>query len=109
MTSDFVRNKDEENKASKTFDELRKRPFICDGQKCYFVLTERQLVFWTTGLLDNWTFGQLDFWTTGLFDNWSFGQLVFWTTGLLDNWTFDNWTFGQLGFWTTGLLDNWSF
>ena len=84
MTSDFVRNKDE-NKASKTFDELRKRPFIFDGQKCNFISTERQLVFWSNGLFENWSFGPLVFWTTGLLDNWSFGQLVFLITGLLDN------------------------
>ena len=36
----------------------------------------------TTGLLDNWTFGQLHL-TAGLLENWSPCQLAFWTAGLV--------------------------
>ena len=59
-------------------------------------------------LLDIWTFRQLNFWITDLLDNWS-----------LDNWSFDNWTSGQLNFWklifrqliflTTELFDIWTY
>ena len=41
------------------------------------------------------------FWTTELFENWSFGQLKFLKTDLLIFWT--NWSFWKLIFWSTEL------
>ena len=39
---------------------------------------------------DNWSFRQLVFWTTGPLDNCFF----------FDNWKLDHWSFGQLVLWT---------
>jgi hypothetical protein len=40
---------------------------------------------WTTGHLDNCTFGQWDTWTTGRLVNGTLGQLDVWSMGHLDN------------------------
>ena len=57
------------------------------------IWSSRQLIFWTSELLDNWSFRQL------IFEQLIFEQhnlWYFWTTDLLDIWTFR-----QLNFWIT--------